>query len=129
MNATLQCLCHIEKFVNYFKYNKFLINKVGNNIDYLSSSFKILIENLWPENLSLNNQKYYAPYEFKKKISKMNPLFEGIAATDSKDLVNFIIMTLHKELNKANNKNNLSNNNDIELFKIINKFFYMTKAL
>ena len=44
----------------------------------------------------------------------MNPLFEGIAANDSKDLVNFIIMTLHKELNKANNINKLSNN-DIEL--------------
>jgi ubiquitin C-terminal hydrolase len=30
----------------------------------------------------------------------MNPLFEGIAANDAKDLVNFIIMTLHLELNK-----------------------------
>ena len=30
----------------------------------------------------------------------MNPLFEGITANDAKDLVNFIIMTLHLELNK-----------------------------
>ena len=29
----------------------------------------------------------------------MNPLFEGVQANDSKDLVNFIIMTLHEELN------------------------------
>ena len=36
----------------------------------------------------------------------MNPLFEGIAANDAKDLVNFIIMTLLKELNK--NKDNPS---------------------
>ena len=38
----------------------------------------------------------------------MNPLFEGIAANDAKDLVNFIIMTLHQELNigKKNNNNN-----------------------
>ena len=36
----------------------------------------------------------------------MNPLFKGIAANDAKDLVNFLIMTLHKELNKANNNNN-----------------------
>ena len=31
----------------------------------------------------------------------MNPLFEGIAANDAKDLVNFLIMTLHAELNRA----------------------------
>ena len=41
----------------------------------------------------------------------MNPLFQGIAANDSKDLVNFIIMTLHEELNEANN--NIPNNNNI----------------
>ena len=31
----------------------------------------------------------------------MNPLFEGIAANDAKDLVNFLLMTLHDELNRA----------------------------
>ena len=40
----------------------------------------------------------------------MNPLFEGIAANDSKDLVNFIILTLHEELNKAKNIENEPNN-------------------
>ena len=35
----------------------------------------------------------------------MNSLFEGVQANDSKDLVNFIIMTLHDELNKAGNNN------------------------
>ena len=29
-----------------------------------------------------------------------------LAANDAKDLVNFLIMTLHQELNKANNNNN-----------------------
>ena len=101
MNATLQCFCHIEKFINYFKYNNNLIKKVENKKEYLSYSFKLLIENLWPDDLSLNKKKYFAPEEFKEKISKLNPLFKGIAANDAKDLVNFIIMTLHKELNKA----------------------------
>ena len=31
----------------------------------------------------------------------MNNFFEGIQANDSKDLVNFIIMNLHKELNEG----------------------------
>ena len=102
MNSTLQCFCHIEKLVNYFKY-KFNTNKNNN----LSSSFKLLIESLYPNHKTYN---YYAPEEFKNKISKMNPLFEGIAANDSKDLVNFIIMTLHEELNKAN-KNQINSTN------------------
>jgi len=114
MNATLQCFCHIEKFVNYFKYSKNVISKVRNNKNDLTSSFKLLIENLWPNNYDESYpKKYYAPEEFKNKISKMNPLFEGIAANDAKDLVNFIIMTLHQELNKAKKSDN--NNNNINL--------------
>ena len=104
MNSTLQCFCHIEKFVEFFKYAKILKNKK----DKLSSSFKILIDNLWPNNFNHSSpkfKKYYSPDEFKNKISKMNPLFEGIAANDAKDLVNFIIMTLHLELNKITKVN------------------------
>ena len=105
MNATLQCFSNILKFVDYFKYNKHLINIVKNdyNKSKLSSSFKLLIENLWPDDYLTRNKKFYAPNEYKTKISTMNSLFEGVQANDSKDLVNFIIMTLHDELNKAGN--------------------------
>jgi len=111
MNATLQCFCHISKLINYFKYNHNVINLVKSNKYNLTSSFKLLIEKLWPNNYKdpLFTGKIFEPKEFKEKISKMNPLFEGIAANDAKDLVNFIIMTLHKELNKAKNKNNSDN--------------------
>ena len=116
MNATLQCFCHISKFVEYFKYNANLADIVGKNNNLLSTSFKILIDELWPDNFdpsSPNHIKYYSPEDFKAKISKMNPLFEGIAANDSKDLVNFIIMTLHLELNKVNIINEENNDNEI----------------
>ena len=142
MNATLQCLCNITKFVNYFKYNKFLKERVKTDLLYtnnmlLSSSFKLLIEELWPDRLYFNNNpnpiynqnpnyrpnavflnnnmssnntnKSYAPKEFKDKISEMNPLFKGVAANDAKDLVNFLIMTLHDELNTAEKKTLASN--------------------
>ena len=139
MNATLQCLCNIPKFVNYFKYNKHLIEYVKNDLvcgnATLSSSFKLLIEKLWPDRLYFTNNNYpsngnyghigsnnsfsnkknesYAPKEFKTKISSMNSLFEGVQANDAKDLVNFLIMTLHTELNTA--QNNSMNNNAINL--------------
>ena len=115
MNSTLQCFCHIEKFVDYFKYNQQVANIAKDNKDKLVHSFKLLMDNLWPNNYKKGvSEKFYVPQEFKEKISKMNPLFEGIAANDAKDLVNFIIMTLHIELNKGNdnnNNNNLVNNN------------------
>ena len=102
MNATLQCFSNIGQFVTFFKYDPYLINKIKNDDGKktLSSSFKLLIEKLWPNNYNINYyKKTYSPYEFKYKISKMNPLFKGVHANDSKDLVNFIIMTLHEELN------------------------------
>ena len=129
MNATLQCLCQIEKLVDFFKY-KPQINEVekkyrDNTTKCLSISFKYLIENLWPsndeyiikkDNHQNSNNKYFAPYEFKKKISIMNKLFKGAQANDSKDLVNFIIMTLHEELNKAKkDNNNLNNLNNLQI--------------
>ena len=97
MNATLQCLTHIDSLVDYFKYDP-QIEEIKKNNANLTSSFKTLVDNLYPKNyISISR---YAPNDFKEKISVMNPLFQGIAANDAKDLVNFIIMTLHNELNK-----------------------------
>ena len=112
MNATLQCFCNCEKFVDYFKYNKYLYSIIEKDPEdeKLCSSFKLLIENLYP-NEDTYKKKSYAPEEFKDKISKLNPLFEGIQANDAKDLVNFLIMTLHSELNKVNQNQNLDDNN------------------
>ena len=133
MNATLQCLCNILNFVNYFKYNKELagIVKADKNKQKLCSAFKLLIENLYPYKLSKNYQKfladnpnvikdekaiqikYYAPRNFKDNISRMNPLFKGIAANDAKDLVNFLLMTLHEELNPIKSQQVLADEGNI----------------
>ena len=57
----------------------------------------------------------------------MNSLFKGVAANDAKDLVNFIIMTLHEELNKVK-KSNTPNASNIQIdqtnkLAIFNNFF------
>ena len=94
----------------------------------MSYSFKILIDKLWPEHYYKKTNIYYAPYEFKDKISNMNPLFQYIASNDSKDLINFIVMTLHEELNVANDIINISNqipdqsNKEIIFQEFINDF-------
>ena len=53
----------------------------------------------------------------------MEPLFQGIAANDSKDLVNFILQTLHSELNTANGQNqNNYNVNQLDENLMLNHF-------
>ena len=96
MNATLQCLAHVEKLTKYLLGKSYEIKT--NKYNYkLSNSYLEVLENLW-EN---NTIKDYAPYNFKEIISKMNPLFEGVQANDSKDLVIFLLENMHKELNKV----------------------------
>jgi len=127
MNATLQCLCNIEKLVSYFKYHQTIENYIQNHgKTTLTYSFKYLVENLWQSygskyilpkyNGENSNNKYFSPIGFKNKISTMNSLFEGAQANDAKDLVNFIIMTLHEELNKIKKSTDLN-----KTFRIINQ--------
>ena len=58
----------------------------------------------------------------------MNPLFKEISTKDANYLINYIIMTLHEELNKAEN-NNLNDNkiidqsNQMEVFQNFTKEF------
>ena len=124
MNATLQCFLNLKKFINYFKYkvNYDLIKNIKSKRNpNLTESFKYLIENVWltpgnnyilPKYISQNaNNQYFIPTKFKEKISKMNPIFQGAQANDSKDLVNFLIMTLHEELNRAKKINNANSSN------------------
>ena len=117
MNATLQCFCHIEKLVNYFRCSKNVTDIANKDKNSLTYSFKLLIENLWPYDYDEPdfNEKSFAPKEFKEKISKLNPLFKGGDA-NAKDLVNFIIKNLHKELNlKPIILNKNDNNSNIHL--------------
>jgi ubiquitin C-terminal hydrolase len=127
MNATLQCLCNIEKLVSYFKYHQTIENYIqSQGKTTLTYSFKYLVENLWqspgnkyilPEyNGKNSNNKFFSPIRFKDKISTMNPLFKGAQANDAKDLVNFIIMTLHEELNKIKKSPDMNKN-----YQIINQ--------
>ena len=55
----------------------------------------------------------------------MDPLFQSYSAKDAKDLVNFIIMTLHSELNKSivdTNFNNLNNNEIVDQRNMVETF-------
>jgi len=115
MNATIQCLCHISNFKKYFQNKKSVYNDTNNKNCLLTKEFYKLINSLWKD--SYKGKKYFTPSDFKNTISEMNPLFQGIAANDSKDLIIFIYETLHNEINKPTPYNDYNNNQTLQLFR------------
>ena len=114
MNAALQCFSNSYALVDYFlDSNK--ISLIENAVrmknqdePQLTSEFQELISNLWIK----KSKNYYSPHNFKTTVGKIEPLFKNFEANDAKDFVNFIIMTLHKELNGIDNS--FTNTNYIE---------------
>ena len=125
MNATLQCLANIKPITDY------LLNK---------KNYKFLYENGILCNMTLHytqvliglfckesNNGYYSPKDFKDEIGEYNPLFKGVQANDSKDLIIFLLEIMNNELAKIHNKkkniienkNDNNNNNDSELYQKI----------
>ena len=111
MNATLQCLVHIEKFSKYLLNPENIQNIQKNKFKYkLTNAYLIVLINLW-QNINIQS---YAPHNFKQVISDMNPLFQGVQANDSKDLIIFLLENMHNELNVP--INNQQNNDMINQF-------------
>ena len=104
MNSTLQCLSQTKGLTNYFLKDSNIARIINNNIalfnprEYqLAPVYHELIQNLW----RLDGQKYYAPYNFMKRVNDMNPLFKKGEAGDAKDFIIFVLEQMHKELNKS----------------------------
>ena len=122
MNSTLQCLSNTNKLTEYF-LNKY--NQNPNRI--MADAYHKLLLHLWDRE---KNNKPYSPYEFKEVLSKENPLFAGIAANDSKDLINFLIERFHQELNEVKgNNNSINNNNNITAQNQTNEQFMLNLFL
>ena len=122
MNATIQCLSNVKNLRNEL-LNKDLykdLEKNKNTNKKLSFALAEVLKNLW-ENI---NKRFYSPDHFKEVISEMNPLFKGIAANDSKDLILFLLENIHKELNNPQNINiDINNNvNSHNLNEVFNEF-------
>ena len=133
MNATLQCLLHINELIEYFlnSYQKealFLIkaNKDVETKGNISKAFYELVKGVQSDddnnNMSqisnfntktiitksknfMNNffnfskKKAFSPDNFKKVLGYYNPQFRKFEANDSKDLILYLLQTMHEELN------------------------------
>ena len=130
MNATLQALSHTEQLTSFFltKYN---LNPNDQSKKMSNEMYKVIL-NLWDENKKRGD---YPPTDFKNVLSEENPLFAGVQANDSKDLINFLLERFHKELNIQNpapNDNNQMVNQLDEmqtLTAFINDYFQNNKSI
>ena len=117
MNATLQCLANIKPITDY------LLNK--EHYSYLFKNFDLCILTLQYIQVLIGlfcneSQKgSYSPEEFKKTISELNPLFQGVQANDSKDLVIFLLEAMNNELVKIHNKKKNIIEKENEAYQII----------
>ena len=116
MNATLQCLLHVTELVDYF------LKEFPNDVNSLcqknsqvpskgniSMAFYKLIKGVYPQNeeKSLFNSKSFgsgnntpvSPDNFQKVLGLYNPQFKNFEANDSKDLILYLLQTMHAELN------------------------------
>ena len=94
MNATLQCFYHCKKLTKYFLDNKHLQDGINIKNNTITAEYINLVKELSKK----DGKSSYAPYRFKEILSRENPLFKGIAANDSKDLILFLEQVLHREL-------------------------------
>ena len=130
MNATLQCLSNSTKLTVYFL--KMFKYEYNNKKKIMSNEYYNVVKNLWDKN---NTNRSFSPYSFKEKLSQENPLFKGIQANDSKDLINFLLERFHLELNeprKDQNSNKVDNyvinqNDQLNENKMLNIFIHEFK--
>jgi ubiquitin C-terminal hydrolase len=92
----------------------------------LTYSFLEVLENLW-EN---NGTKDFAANNFNDIICKMNPLFKGVQAIDSKDLLIFLLENMHKELNRVKNVKKYEDDNadKYNFYNSLNSFINYFKS-
>jgi len=113
MNSILQCFSHIPKLYNYFQKEE--ISTIVNDLYFenlLFPEFREVLVELWDK----SNNSPFSPNKFKEKLGEMNPLLKGAYPNDAKDLLTFILIQLHEELNHPKNTN--MNNNNIDLINI-----------
>ena len=118
MNATLQCLANIKALTDYLlnKDNYLLLSQ---NVDICKLTLKyaqVLIGLFCNEKITGS----YCPEDFKQTISDLNPLFRGVKANDSKDLIIFLLEIFNNELVKIYKKKKNIKENENENTPMIN---------
>ena len=120
MNATLQLFSNIKELKDYL-YNKEYIKDL--NITHSNGDITKALSNVI-ENLYLDNGNHpFKPTLFKSIIGKKNPKFLRNEPNDSRELIQYIIDTIHEELN-LNQGKEYTENVEIDYNSLQEQFNY-----
>ena len=115
MNATLQCLANIKPITDYLlNQNNYIFLYQNYDICKLTLQYIQVLIGLF---CNESTQGSYSPENFKKIISELNPLFRGIQANDSKDLIIFLLEAMNNELTKIHNIKHNSNSTEVNSYQ------------
>ena len=123
MNAILQCFLHINElnifFIKKYPKDKAMLTKLNNDVEtkgLLSEKYYEIVEGVnnkqsEPEkpfyvryyNYFFYNDDSFSPKDFNDTLSKLNPQFGKYESNDAKDLLLFLIQSMHSELNYNGN--------------------------
>ena len=95
MNADLQCFFHVKELTNEI-LNLGNKGKINSNMMPMTYAFFNVCSSL------VSKESNPANPEIFKKVISINPLFIGVQANDSKDLILYILETMDYELTRAN---------------------------
>ena len=147
MNATLQCLLHVNELTNYFKYeypnDKQTLSERNESAVSKGNISKAFYDVLCGVTNTNDTNNSFSPDEFKKCLGTYNTQFNKFEANDSKDLILYLFQTIHAELNYLGNINkrltympnqyniydtyqHFITNYNANDFSIISKWFYGT---
>ena len=103
MNSALQCLSNTDALTKYFCYGLWKAEVNSNNVmgskGRVSASYAELIDTMWVEYTSR-----IAPSALKRAIGEIAHQFRGYQQQDSFELFNYLIDTIHEDLNRVKNK-------------------------
>jgi len=103
MNSALQCLSNTVPLVQFLLSDRFKedineTNPLGTG-GQLTEEFSKLLKDIWT-----GNSNMVAPREFKYKLERFAPQFQGYNQHDSQELLAFLLDGLHEDLNRIKKK-------------------------
>ena len=103
MNAILQCLSNTKHLTEHF----LRAYQNDNPGAVIANDYYEILSNLWSRE---NNKKAYNPESFAKKLIQENPLLAKNQTNKSKDLIEYLLRTLHQDLNGIDDTNTDNSN-------------------
>jgi len=100
MNSAIQCLSNTTELTKYFLYGLFqgevnYTNALGTQGRLVKAYSKLMTE-MW-----VDKGGRTAPWDVKKAIGAVAQQFSGFAQQDSYELFNYLVDTLHEDLNRV----------------------------